>query len=214
MSSRDDEELAVLLADLERTLTDLQSAIDEDVRREFRGGRRPRRRPPTPGEILRFTEEYTLPTVISLLEATVQSLELLRAVLRLAGPRGVTDSTADDIRTRLESRGGPETAALRDALTDLRDALTGADLPDDSAARSILTDARELTAEIDDRLDEAATDRRDAEPTRRDRESRGVAIDVEEEADDAVDVDAELASIKESVAEESAADVDADDAAK
>lgn len=214
MSSRDDEELAVLLADLERTLTDLRSAIDEDVRRGRRDERwderRPRRRPPTPGEILRFTEEYTLPTVIALLEATVQSLELLRAVLRLAGP----GSTADDLRTRLESRGAPETAALRDALTDLRDALTGADLPSDSAARSVLTDARELTAEIDERLDEAATERGREGATRRDREpsTRGVAIDVEEEGDEAVDVDAELASIKESVVEESAGD--ADDAAE
>jgi hypothetical protein len=190
MSSRDDEELAVLLADLERTLTDLHEAVDEDVR----GERRPRRRPPTPGEILRFTEEYTLPTAIALLEATVQSLELLRAVLRLVGP----GSTADDVRDRLRARRGPETDALRDALADLRDALTGADLPEDSAAGSILVDARELTAEIDSRLDEAAADRR------REREStrRGVAIDVEEETDDAVDVESELASIKESVEEE------------
>lgn len=190
MSSRDDEELAVLLADLERTLTDLREAVDEDVRGELR----PRRRPPTPREILRFTEEYTLPTAIALLEATVQSLELLRAVLRLVGP----GSTADDVRDRLRARRGPETDALRDALADLRDALTGADLPEDSAAGSILVDARELTAEIDSRLDEAAADRR------REREStrRGVAIDVEEEDDDAVDVESELASIKESVEEE------------
>jgi hypothetical protein len=190
MSSRDDEELAVLLADLERTLTDLREAVDEDVRGELR----PRRRPPTPGEILRFTEEYTLPTAIALLEATVQSLELLRAVLRLVGP----GSTADDVRDRLRARRGPETDALRDALADLRDALTGADLPEDSAAGSILVDARELTSEIDSRLDEAAADRR------REREStrRGVAIDVEEETDDAVDVESELASIKESVEEE------------
>jgi hypothetical protein len=195
MSSRDDEELAVLLADLERTLTDLREAVDEDVRGELR----PRRRPPTPGEILRFTEEYTLPTAIALLEATVQSLELLRAVLRLVGP----GSTADDVRDRLRARRGPETDALRDALADLRDALTGADLPEDSAAGSILVDARELTAEIDSRLDEAAADRR-RDDERREREStrRGVAIDVEEEDDDAVDVESELASIKESVEEE------------
>ncbi|WP_049936788.1 DUF7547 family protein [Haloplanus natans] len=198
MSSRDDEELAVLLADLERTLTDLREAVDEDVRREFRD-ERPRRRPPTPGEILRFTEEYTLPTAIALLEATVQSLELLRAVLRLVGP----GSTADEVRDRLTARRGPETDAFRDALADLRGALTGAELPEDSAAGSILVDARELTAEIDSRLDEAAADRR-RDDKRREREPtrRGVAIDVEEENDDAVDVESELASIKESVEDE------------
>jgi len=184
MSSRDDEELAVLLADLERTLTELRSAIDEDVR--------PQRRPPTPGEILRFTEEYTLPTVIALLEATVQSLELLRAVLRLAGPQ----PTEDRLHERLASRSGPEATALRDALSDLRDALTGADLPEDSAAKSILTDARDLTEEIDDRLDEPSADEG---RERVESGERGVAIDVEEEEEDGVDVDAELASIKESM---------------
>jgi len=192
MSSRDDEDLAVLLADLERTLTDLRSAIDDDVR----SGRGRRRRPPTPGEILRFTEEYTLPTIIALLEATVRSLELLRAVLRLAGPR----PTDDTLRERLSGRSGPETAALRDALAELRDALTGADLPEESAARSVLTDARELTEEIDDRLEAATADRR-REPEGREPDTRGVAIDVEE-ADDGVDVDAELASIKESMEED------------
>jgi hypothetical protein len=183
MSSRDDEELAVLLSDLEQTLTELQSAIEDDAR--------PRRRPPTPGELLRFTEEYTLPTAIALLEATVKSLELLRAVLRLAGPR----PTEDRLRERLESGRGPETAAFREALTDLRDALTGTDLPENSAAGSILTDARELTEEIDDRLDEASADRERERPD----EPSGVAIEVEE--DDAVDVDAELESIKESMRE-------------
>jgi len=183
MSSRDDEELAVLLADLETTLTELRSAIDDDVRPD-------RRRPPTPGEMLRFTEEYTLPTIIALLEATVRSLELLRAVLRLAGPQ----PTDERLRERLASGSVPETATLRDALTDLRDALSGAELPEDSAASSILTDARELTEEIDGRLDETATERSETG------ETGGVDIEVEEE--NAVDVDAELASIKESVEEE------------
>jgi len=188
MSSRDDEELAVLLADLETTLTELRSAIDDDVRPD-------RRRPPTPGEMLRFTEEYTLPTIIALLEATVRSLELLRAVLRLAGPR----PTDERLRERLASRSAPETATLRDALTELRDALSGAELPEDSAASSILTDAQELTTEIDERLDEAGDDRR--REGRADQPSgRGVAIDVEEE-DDAVD--AELESIKREVTGES-----------
>jgi len=192
MSSRDDEELAVLLADLERTLTELQSAVADDAR--------PRRRPPTPGELLRFTEEYTLPTAIALLEATVKSLELLRAVLRLAGPR----PSENRLRGRLESGNAPETAAFRDALTDLRDALTGADLPEDSAAGSILTDARELTEEIDDRLDKASADRE------RERTEARSGVDIEVEEDDGVDVDAELESIKESMGEKEDASGDED----
>jgi len=217
---RDDEELAALLADLERTLTELRSAIDADVR----GGngttpddRRRPRRPPTPGEILRFTEEYTIPTLIALLEATVRSLELLRAVLRLAGP-GAT--TAERLRERSRADDAPDVATLRDALGDLRAALTGADLPADSEAGSVLADARALTEEIDDRLaDASARDGRPDRPAsrgrgsargdraarerRRDRERSGAAgvdIDVREEGDAGdVNVDEELASIKESM---------------
>jgi hypothetical protein len=184
---RDEEELAALLADLERTLTELRSEIGADVRRGDRS-----RRPPTPGEILRFTEEYTIPTLISLLEATVRSLELLRAVLRLAGPRSV-----DDRRRGVPD--APETDALRNALTDLREALTRPDLPRDSTAGSILADARDLTEEIDDRLSaERGDDAPAAGDESRSGERGGVAIDVSEE-EQRPDVDAELASIKESM---------------
>lgn len=188
MSNRDDEDLADLLAELERTLTDLRTAVDDDVRS--------RRRPPTPSEILRFTESYTLPTMIALLEATVQSLELLRAVLRLTDP----EATSDHLRNRLAKRErGPTDAALRETVADLRNALTGADLPEDTAAASIVADARELTATIEKRLGESAANQgegRDATGS-----ERGVAIDVEEETDQ-VDIDAELDSIRESVEDE------------
>lgn len=207
MSSRDeDEELAALLADLERTLTDLRSAVGEDVRQ--------RRRPPTPGEILRFTEEYTIPTLIALLEATVRSLELLRAVLRLAGP-GAT--TADRLQERSRADDAPDVATLRDALGDLRGALTGADLPADSDAGAVLAEARTLTDEIDERLadasdrdgrgatrDRRARDDRTGSEGRTDRdrsEAAGIEIDVREEDEASVNVDEELASIKESMEE-------------
>jgi len=236
--SRDDEtpdeteELAVLLAELEETLTDLRSAVEDDVRGGGAGERRerresvlPPRRPPTPGEIIRFTEQYTIPTLVAVLEATVQSLELLRAVLRLAGP----GPTEDRIRDRLGASEAPDTATLRETLADLRAALTGADLPEESAAASVVADARSLTADIDERLasiDEergAERDReRGPEPEQRDRsesasDKRGVAIDVREEddgdvtdesADVDVDVDAELASIKESLEDDGADDAE------
>ncbi|WP_251343871.1 DUF7547 family protein [Haloplanus halophilus] len=198
MSRDEDEELVDLLSELERTLADLRAAVGEDVRE--RGRRRgdgavPRRRPPTPGELLRFTEEYTIPTLIALLEATVQSLELLRAVLRLAGPR----PTEGRLRERLSSSDGPEVTTLREALADLRGALTDADLPEESAAGSILADARSLTAEIDERLaavDDGAESGRSGGRTADD---RGVDIDVREEP---VDVESELTSIKESMEED------------
>ncbi|SDZ84542.1 hypothetical protein SAMN04488065_0735 [Haloplanus vescus] len=196
MPNRDDEDLADLLAELERTLTDLRAAVDDDVRRQ--------RRPPTPREMLRLTEEYTLPTIIALLEATVQSLELLRAVLRLSDPERTGERLRDQLSTRER---GPTDATLRAAVTDLRDALTGADLPEDSAASSVVADARELTATIEERLREMEDERAADDAT--EAESRGVDIDVDSDIDDIddseaddSDIDAELESIRESVEDE------------
>ena len=74
---RDRDELAAQLDELEATLTDLRSELRSE-------GRRGPPRPPRLGELLRFTEEYTIPTLIALLEATIKSLELLQRPLRLA----------------------------------------------------------------------------------------------------------------------------------
>jgi hypothetical protein len=177
-----DEELVALLSDLERTLTELQATIGPDA---------DRRRPPTPGEILRFTEQYTLPTAIALLEATVRSLELLRALLRLADPKregssgGTTDRRADT----------PDLADVRSAFADLQTALARPDPPTDSEAGSILAEARDLTAEIEEHLAESGGSRRDGSA-----DAAGIGIDVTTEGED--DVDAELESIKESVRED------------
>jgi hypothetical protein len=204
MSSHDDnEDLEVVLADLERTLSELRSALREDVRR--------RRRPPTPTEFLRFTEEYTIPTVVSLLEATVRSLELLRTTLRARDAGGRTP----DRRRPATSSGSVDVVSLRDALTELQATLRATDLPADAATREILTDAERLSGEIDDRLaaigerrsgDAGRTEpgraRRDRSTRASDDEPRGVAIEVREEGTEGseeVDVEAELASIKESV---------------
>jgi hypothetical protein len=201
MARHDDEELAALLAELERTLTDLRSAVGEDVRR--------RRRPPTPSDILRFTEEYTIPTLVALLDATARSLELLRAVLRTSGPRGGE-------RARLETAETAESAdlaALRRALDDLGSALGETSLPEDAAARRVLTDAQRLTDEIEERLaasgglpsagadwDEHDRERTPQRDRRRRADERGVTIDVREEsAGGDVDVESELSSIKESM---------------
>ncbi|MFB6108806.1 MAG: hypothetical protein ABEJ82_08215 [Haloplanus sp.] len=210
--SRRDDDLQTLLADLERTLADLREAVAEDARREARP--RPRPRPPTPGEVLRFTESYTLPTAIALLEATARSLELLRAVLRLADPGERLRAEADD-RTADALRGASATR-LRDALGDLREALAATDLPEDAAARSVLDDARTLSAEIDERLAAARDATEEGErDDGRGRTDRGVDIvvteaeDETEDADDGVDVDAELDSIRKEVRGD--ADEDGDD---
>lgn len=179
--ARDDEDLAALLAELETTLSELRSELDDrggDVRgapgREIRRrdgdrGRWTPPRPPTPGDLLRFTTDYTIPTVVATLRATIEALELLRRLLELGGGLD-RDRAGDSGRSGLPPvlSGARDRAAtdVTDALSRLRTELAEADLPEDEASRSVLEDARELTAEIEDRI--AAS--RDAVDRERDRE--------------------------------------------
>ncbi|ELZ26559.1 hypothetical protein C474_19209 [Halogeometricum pallidum JCM 14848] len=279
-----DDDLAALLADLDRTLGDLRDELEEresggrnrngrgddrdgdrsegaddrparprrdrgdrrggptarqaeryGYRRRERGDRsnadgrdRPLPRPPSLGEMLRFTEEYTIPTVISMLEATVRSLELLRSALRLVDPQRSTFDDGDRRRSTTErlaatTMGREALSGVDRAIDDLRDALSG--LPEEGESRGIVTDARDLMGEIEARIDEAERERerskygyREREESgrehgnRRDRdrdgengrgrreESRTIDVtDEDEEESPRVDVDAELASIRKEV---------------
>jgi hypothetical protein len=239
-SGRDDD-LPDLLDDLEATLSELRTELREDSERG-RGreppGRRTRRdrrrggpdlpRPPSVSDLLRFTEQYTLPTLISTLEATIRALELLRGTLRLVDPdRTAVDASsgATSAASRLGSGaagvGREAISGVERALSELEAALADANVPEDRASGDLLREARDLSAEVRARLD-AAQDpasggrdrrrepgdagRRDATNTR----SEGVAIEVTDgdDATDAdssdvdrpeVDVEAELASIRQEV---------------
>lgn len=155
MSSRDrprDDDLEERLDELEDVLSELR----RDLQREERDRRGPPR-PPRLSELLRFTEQYTIPTLIALLETTIKSLELLRGTLRLADPgRGLdVDDRADGATDRLADVRDGASAGLARSLSELRTALSEADLPEDAASRSIIEDARDLTAEIEDRIEES-----------------------------------------------------------
>jgi hypothetical protein len=237
MSSRDDEELASLLSELETTLEDLRTELDD----ERRGGRprrddrssdpprrddrpsaprgrddhssesrrrddrspesrrrddrspesrrrddsRPRFDPPSVGDVLRFTEEYTIPTLIATLEATIKALELFRKVLGVATPG---DTRRSDRRDRSGPLGdlspGPLDDAVTDAssraseqlanrLDDLRTALSETDLPQNDEARDIVADARSLADEIESRVRESRDTVSDAKRRERDGDERG-----------------------------------------
>lgn len=205
----DAEELAALVSELETTLSDLRVELGEHERaddRDDRGAndrdRRPaadrwdRRgrgrsppRPPAPGELFRFTSDYTIPTVVAVLEATIETLELLRGVIDLAAPG---EAPADrrrgrgSRRTRRDARGlarsvfsdalgeGVTAATDRaatdaaDALERLRETLSEADLPEDEGSRDLVADARELSAELERRVRES----REVVDRERDRERR------------------------------------------
>lgn len=222
-----------LLSDLRTTLDRLDRTLREEAGRgDGRAGadRRTRPSPPSARELLRFTDEYTIPTLIAVLESTIRSLELLRGAIRLLDPDRAVRSEGDADRSRLprpSDAAREEVAAnARRALSELRTALAESDLPDDPESRDIIEDARGLSAEIERRIDESERRRRTgADRGDRDRAGGSVRIDVSEEgdgangggdgarrddggddggggsdgADAAVDVEAELRSIKDEV---------------
>jgi len=154
--------------DLEDRLTELETTLEElrDQLRDEQGGTL---RPPRLTELLRFTEQYTIPTLIALLETTIRSLELLQGTLRLADPERRLTEAGD--QTRGSSAGAGRLASVRadaetqlvSSLSELREALAEANLPEESASRSILQDARDLTAEIESQL-ERSTESAGQEP--------------------------------------------------
>lgn len=172
MTRRDDRELRALLADLDETLGALRRELDDD---------RPAREPPTAGELVRFTEEYTIPTAIAALEAAVAALELLQGLLGLAA-RG--DRALDDVG----DVGDAATTGVERTLSELRRALRESDLPDDPETRDVVREARELTEAVERRIEASG---------RQGRADRGVDIDVSEEGSGGEDpVEAELRSIR------------------
>jgi len=187
---RDREPLDDRLDELESTLAELRTELDSERRRG----------PPTPpslGELLRFTEAYTIPTLIALLEATIQSLELLRRTLRLADPQRAVREEGEAARGRLDRLGSEAGDQLAGALSELRSALSEADLPENPESRRLIADARDLTGEIETRLRDAegaVREQRDRERRGEDRREdrrkdgrgtrdRGVMIDVSDAAD-------------------------------
>ncbi|WP_049982949.1 hypothetical protein [Halorubrum sp. BV1] len=162
--------------DIEDRLDELADVLS-DLRRDLRETERDRRgpsgtpRPPRLSELVRFTEQYTIPTVIALLETTITSLELLQGTLRLADPERSVAEGAASTGDRLASVRDGATAGLSRSLAELRTALSEADLPEDAASKSIIADARDLTAEIESRIDEnrRAADAKRGSSTGRDR---------------------------------------------
>ncbi|MDV7350791.1 hypothetical protein R3751_13510 [Halorubrum distributum] len=160
MSSRDPRD-----DDLEERLDELEDVLSE-LRADLRETERDRRGPPRPprlSELVRFTEQYTIPTIIALLETTIKSLELLQGTLRLADPGRSVAEGAEGAGDRLADVRDGATAGLSRSLSELRTALSEADLPEEAASRSIIADARDLTAEIESRIDEG---RREADAAR------------------------------------------------
>lgn len=224
------EELRTLLAELETTLVALREELDDEradgprIPRGLPGGGRRAPKPPRLREVLRFTESYTIPTLIAVLEANVRLLRLGGAALRALDPeRSAVPSDGGDgaVGRAIDAGRGLSTGRLASGLDELNDALSGTDAPNPEA-RDLLSDAEELSSEVRDRLraSRGAAGERAEDVPRREGVGRvgdpadadeAVHIDVaagspeggENDGDDeeapAPDVDAELDSIREEV---------------
>lgn len=136
----------------EPALEDLSAELSStlrDLRRELGPDRGPfgLPRPPSPREVLRFTESYAIPTAIAVLEANIRALEMLAAAIRAVEGSA---TGAERARDRAESVSRASLDRLDDALGDIQNAIEGR--PDNDAARRLLEDARTLRDEIDERL--------------------------------------------------------------
>lgn len=217
-----DEELA-------RTAEELADSL-RDLRREV--APRPRRgplglpRPPSPREVLDFTDDVAIPTAIAILEANIKVLEAIQRAIRLANAERRARERGGEVREQAQRRGrdvrdtatrvGEETLNRLDAaLADLQTAVDEGSLPQDETAREILTEARSLRDELDrqardasERVDEQqrrerGVEREDGVETDAEGESGG-GEDADEETgeeDDSepvqVDVDSELKSLRQ-----------------
>jgi hypothetical protein len=175
------DDLEPLVADLAETLEALERRLDAEPRRRR--------------ALLRFTEQYAIPTTVAVLEANIRVLEAVGGAIRLAEGRDPPE----------RSRQGRETAlaTLDRALSEVSETVAGT--PTDPEARELLSEARSLRDEIRGRVD-ASTAEPD-EPAAAGShdgttipvaEQRGSERDADAPAD-GVDVDAELDTIRKEV---------------
>lgn len=94
--------------------------------------------------VLQFTERYAIPTAIAGLEANIRALEALAGAIRLL--QGTEETTA---RARARREAAVETVDR--AVEDVTAAVRGD--PTDPEARELLQEVRDLRAEIRDRVD-------------------------------------------------------------
>lgn len=168
--SEDDPELTQLLTDLTRTLRELEREVEPE--------KPDGPRLPTPSELSRFTSEVAIPGLILLLRTNIRALQLLRRAFRLADGRDPTpDGTVTEARNRAQKVGRASLSQLDGVLSELQSSLEAR--PQDDEANELLSRAQDLRNEIDEQMQESASENGDDTDT--DDGSDPVSIDIESE---------------------------------
>ncbi|MDF9746508.1 DUF7547 family protein [Natrinema salsiterrestre] len=210
-----DDELVDAVRELTRTIDDLRNELDGS-----RSRRRPSLRPPTPRELLRFTDEVALPAALAVLETSVRALEAFQRSLKVVrterAARDRTSAAAEATSERASDLRRTTLSQLDTVLAELQRAASGGGLPADDEARDLLAEARELRDDVDSRLRDVAERESDPSDFDRSESEGGVGIDIadgppsdpemetdrDDEDDSAVDVDAELETLRDQYGEE------------
>jgi len=195
MSNSGDDDLARLVGDLVSTLRQLEDEFEPQTDDGMP-------RPPTVRELLRLTSDVAIPATILLLRSNIEALKLLQRALRMADGRPpTTRSGSGEVRARAEEVSMRTLSKLDGALADLQDAVEGQ--PSNDETRELLEEARQLRTDVEDRLEE----RTNGDRQRADGETDGTIND-EDDTNVPVDVDAELQSLKDDMADEDGQDDD------
>jgi hypothetical protein len=210
-----DDELADAVRELSRTIDDLRTELDGSRPRS-----RPPLRPPTPRELLRFTDEVALPAALAALETSVRALEAFQRSLKVVRTereaRERTSAAAEATSERASDLRRTTLSQLDTVLAELQRAASGGGLPADDEARDLLAEARELRDDVDSRLRDVTDRESDSSDLERSDSGSGIRIDIEDgeptdggtdseptgDADSAVDVDAELETLRDQYADE------------
>lgn len=157
MDSTDDE----LAADVEELVDAL-----EQVREELRPRRGPfgLPAPPSPGELLRFTDRQVIPFAIAVLEANVRALELLQGAIRLVDSGRAAGEEARRTRERAASLSRRSLERLDGVLADLEASASDRSFERRGPGQEILSEARRLRQEVEDALAERADEESSDEP--------------------------------------------------
>ncbi|SEQ35975.1 DUF7547 family protein [Natrinema salaciae] len=210
-----DDELVDAVRELARTIDDLRAELDGS-----RPRRRPPLRPPTPRELLRFTDDVALPAALAVLETSVRALEAFQRSLKVVRTereaRDRTATAAEATSERASELRRTTLSQLDTVLAELQRAASTGGLPADEDARDLLADARALRDDVDSRLRDAVDGEGGATDSDRAASDEPVTIDIEEgplpdaetepdrtdDPDSAVDVNAELETLRDQYADD------------